>query len=360
MNRDIRLSAEVVEVEDSPEVIDAYFCEREWSDGLPIVPPTEERVRGMLAAIDRDPVESLGEMPPVWRRATVEKLAINAVMAGCLPEYFPVIVAAVDAMLDPSFNLYGVQATTHPVAPLVIVSGTYAERVGMNSGSGAFGPGNRANATIGRAIRLILLNIGGAWPGRGDMATQGQPSKYSYAIAENESLTPWEPLRVSLGFRAEQSTVTVFGGEGPHNVNDHVSATAAGILVNCADTMVTLGSNVGAYFSQSQLLLVLGPEHAATVAKDGLTRADVQRFCYETARMPLREWKLRGMYGIHDWPRWMRTITDDDATLPMVPSPDDIFVMVVGGPGKHSSVVPNCTFSRAVTRPIDCPPIATV
>src|SRR5436309_7094099 len=114
---------------------------------------------------DAEPGRALGAMPPLWRTATLEAIAVNAVMAGCLPEYFPVIVAAVDAMLDPSFNLYGVQATTHPVAPLVIVSGTYAERVGMNSGSGAFGPGNRANATIGRAIRLILLNIGGAWPG---------------------------------------------------------------------------------------------------------------------------------------------------------------------------------------------------
>ncbi len=352
MSAEIPLTAEVIELEDRPEAVDAYFTERRWSDGLPIVPPTEARVRAMLAATRRGPQETLGELPPAWREATVEKLAINAVVAGALPEHFPVVLAAVEAMLDPEFNLYGVQATTHPVAPLVVVSGPYAARIGMNAGSGAFGPGCRANATIGRAVRLILLNVGGAWPGQGDMATQGSPAKYTYAIAENEAATPWEPLRVALGFGAEESTVTVFGGEGPHNVNDHVSTTAAGILTVCADTMRGLGSNVGWYLSQSQVLLVLGPEHAATVAGDGFGRADVQRFCFDQARRSLLESKLSGMYGIQDWPGWMNAIVDDEARLPLVPAPEDILVMVAGGPGKHSCVVPNCTFSRAVTRAI--------
>jgi hypothetical protein len=287
-------------------------------------------------------------MPPVWRQATIEKLAVNAVMAGCDPTYFPVIVAAVEAMLDPAFNLYGVQATTHPVAPLVIVNGEYGRRIGLHSGSGCFGPGFRANATIGRAIRLILMNIGGAWPGRYDMATQGSPAKFSYVIAENEEANPWGPLR-------DGDTVTVYGGEPPHNVNDHVSTTAAGILNNVADTAVSLGSNVGWYFSQAQLLVAFGPEHAATVHADGFSRADVQRFVFEYARQPLRSMKLGGMWGIHDWPRWMNAVTDDDAMLPRVPSADEIFVMVAGGPGKHSSVIPNCTFSRAVSRPIRVP-----
>jgi hypothetical protein len=157
---------------------------------------------------------------------------------------------------------------------------------------------------------------------------------------------------VALGYRADQSVVTVYGGEPPHNVNDHVSTTAAGILNNVSDVAATLGSNVGWYFSQSQLLVVLGPEHAATVAGDGLTRADVQRFVFEHARLPLGRLKLGGMWGMHDWPLWMRTATDDSVVLPQVPSPDDVFVMVGGGPGKHSAVVPNCTFSRAVSRPI--------
>ena len=330
-------------VDDTPEAVLAAFCERQWCDGLPIVPPTEERVRAMLGGAPGD--RSLGVMPPLWRLATLEKLAVNAVMAGCEPAAFPLIVATVEAMLDPSFNLYGVQATTHSVAPLLIVHGPIAAELGVHSGSGCFGPGFRANATIGRAIRFILLNVGGAWPGRHDMATQGSPAKFSYCIAERVDASPWGALR-------EDSAVTVFGGEPPHNVNDHVSTTAAGILATVADTAVSLGSNVGWYFSQSQLLIVLGPEHAKTIAADGLSRADVQRFVFENARLPLRTLKLGGMWGIHDWPRWMNAVSDDDALLPQVPSPDDVMVMVAGGPGKHSAVVPNCTFSRAVSRPV--------
>jgi len=332
-----------ITVLDTPEAVLAAFCERQWCDGLPIVPPTEARVRAMLGGAPGD--RSLGVMPPLWRLATLEKLAVNAVMAGCEPGAFPLIVAAVEAMLDPSFNLYGVQATTHPVAPLLIVHGPIAAELGVHSGSGCFGPGFRGNATIGRAIRLVLLNIGGAWPGRHDMATQGSPAKFSYCIAEHVEATPWGALH-------EENVVTVFGGEPPHNVNDHVSTTAGGILATVADTAVSLGSNVGWYFSQSQLLIVLGPEHARTIAGDGLSRADVQRFVFEHARLPLRTLKLGGMWGIHDWPGWMHAITDDDALLPQVPSPEDVLVIVAGGPGKHSSVVPNCTFSRAVSRPI--------
>jgi hypothetical protein len=304
----------------------------------------------MLAGARAGGHESLGLMPPLWRESTLEKLAVNAVMAGCEPAYFPAIAAAVQAMLDPVFNLYGVQATTHPVAPLVIVSGPSARALGLHSGAGLFGPGFRANATIGRAIRLILMNVGGAWPGRHDMATQGSPAKFSYVIAEREDVSPWEPLHVSLGFGADQSVVTVYGGEPPHNVNDHVSTTAAGILNNVSDVAATLGSNVGWYWSQSQLLVVLGPEHAATIAADGFTRGDVQRFVFEHARLPLGRLKLGGMWGMHDWPLWMQKVTDDSAMLPQVPSADDVLVMVAGGSGKHSAVVPNCTFSRAVSR----------
>ena len=333
-----------IEVDDAPEAVLEAFVTREWCDGLPIVPPTADRVRVMLG--DAEPERALGAMPPLWRTATLEAIAVNAVMAGCRPEYFPVIVAAVDAMLDPDFNLYGVQATTHPVAPLVIVNGAYGRRIGLHAGSGCFGPGFRANATIGRALRLILMNVGGAWPGRHDMATQGSPAKFSYCIAENEEASPWGPLQ-------DGDAVTVYGGEGPHNVNDHASTTASGILSTVSHTAATLGSNVGWYFSQSQLLVVLGPEHARTIAGDGLTRADVQRFVYEHARLPLATLKLGGMWGMHDWPAWMMALRDDEVRPPQVPSPDDVLVVVAGGPGKHSSVVPNTCFSRAVSRPIE-------
>jgi hypothetical protein len=333
----------LVELDDDPQAVLAEFCARGWCDGLPIVPPTEERVRAMLDGAPAD--RSLGKLAPLWREATLEKLAVNAVMAGCEPGALPVLAAAVGAMLDPVFNLYGVQATTHPVAPLAIVHGPVAARLGFHAGSGCFGPGFRANATLGRALRLILMNVGGAWPGKHDMATQGSPAKFSYCIAERVDASPWGPL-------VADDAVTIFGGEAPHNVNDHVSTTAAGILTNIADTAVSLGSNVGWFFSQSQLLVVLGPEHAATIASDGLTRADVQRYVFEHARLPLRLLKLGGMWGMQDWPAWMNASRDDDALLPQVPSPDDVFVIVAGGPGKHSAVVPNCTFSRAVTRPV--------
>ncbi len=332
-----------LEVDDSAEAVLAAFVERDWCDGLPLVPPTRERVDAMLGGADG--ARSLGPMPPLWRETTLEVLAVNAVMAGCRPPDFPVIVAAVEAMLDPVFNLYGVQATTHPVAPLVVVHGEYGRRIGLHAGSGCFGPGFRANATIGRAVRLILMNVGGAWPGRHDMATQGSPAKFSYCIAENAEASPWGPLH-------EGDAVTVYGGEAPHNVNDHVSTTASGILSVVANTAVSVGSNVGWYLSQSQLMIVFGPEHAATVAGDGLTRADVQRFVFETARLPLRKLKLGSMWGIQDWPLWMNAVRDDDALLPQVPSPEDVFVIVAGGPGKHSCVVPNCCFSRAASRPI--------
>jgi hypothetical protein len=333
----------IIGVDDAPEALLAEFSRRAWCDGLPIVPPTAERVTAMLDG--RDGSRVLGVMPPLWRQASLEKLAVNAVMAGCEPAAFPILVAAVEAMLDPAFNLYGVQATTHPVAPLLVVNGPYGRQIGLHSGSGCFGPGFRANATLGRAVRLVLLNVGGAWPGRYDMATQGSPAKFAYCIAENEAASPWGPLR-------DGDVVTVYGGEGPHNVNDHVSTTAAGILANVTDTAVSLGSNVGWYFSQAQLMVVLGPEHARTIADDGLDRADVQRFVYENARQPLSLVRLGGMWGMHDWPRWMNATSDPDARLPRVPSPDDVFVVVAGGSGKHSAVVPNCTFSRAVSRPI--------
>ncbi len=166
-----RLTSHQIEVADDYEAVQRLYLELGWSDGLPIIPPTPERVEAMLHTVDLTPDRIITEIPPNWGGATVEKLAVNAVMAGCLPECFPVIVAAVDAMGDPAFNLYAIQATTHPCAPLLIVNGPIRETLGINASSGAFGPGWRANATIGRAIRLMLLNVGGGYPGVGDMAT---------------------------------------------------------------------------------------------------------------------------------------------------------------------------------------------
>src|SRR2546422_111037 len=210
------------------EEIDALYQERGWTDGLPIVPPTEAAVREFLRWTDRDPRDVLGVLPPRQGEATVERVAANAVMAGCRPEYLPVVLAGIEALADPLFNLDAIQATTHPVAPLLVVNGPIAREIGLNAGYNAFGQGFRANVTIGRAVRLVLMNVGGGLPGSGDRATQGSPAKLAYCVAENEAESPWEPLHVEAGFPRDVSVVTVFGCEGPHNIQDHYSNTGLG------------------------------------------------------------------------------------------------------------------------------------
>ena len=284
----VHLEAQHIELVDDYDAVQDLYLERGWSDGLPITPPTPQRVQAMLAATNLDPSHVVAQLPPNWGNATVERLAINAVMAGCLPGYLPVIIAGVDAMSDPAFNLYAVQATTHSCAPLFIVNGPIREKLGMNNSSGAYGPGWRANATIGRAVRLALLNIGGGYPGVGDMSTQGAPSKYTYCVAENEEGNPWEPLHVERGFSADQSTVTVVGGEPPHNINDHTGASAEEILTIVAGAMAVTGANNA--YTGGETLLALGPEHAATMADDGFSKADIRDWLHQHARIPLERY----------------------------------------------------------------------
>src|SRR5215475_11269875 len=185
----------------------------------------------MLRYTDRQPRDVIAVLPPRQGEATVERMAINAVMAGCRPEFFPVVVTAIEALADPAFNLDSVQATTHPVAPLMIVNGPIARELGINSGYNAFGQGFAPNLTIGRAVRLILMNVGGGLPGTGDRSTQGSPAKIAYCVAENEAENPWEPLHVEAGLPADVSTVSAFGCEAPHNIQDHFSATGLGVLL---------------------------------------------------------------------------------------------------------------------------------
>ena len=191
------------------------FLERGWTDGLPVVPPTEDRVRAALDAGGRLPSDILGTEPVRGRVITAEKVAVNAVMAGCLPEYFPVVTATLEAMCEPQFNLHAVTVSTMGAAILTVVNGPAAREVGLGSGVSVFGPGNRANATIGRAIRLVVMNVTGAKPGELDKATMGHPGKYTWCMAECEETSPWEPLHVERGFREDESTVTVFPGLSP-------------------------------------------------------------------------------------------------------------------------------------------------
>ena len=254
----------------APDDLDAFqvfVMDRGWGDGLPVIPPTAERVARMVTGARRRRDDVVAVLAPRLGVATVEEVAVNAVMAGALPEHLPVVIAALEALADPAFNLQAVQTTTHPCSPLLIVNGPIAARLGMNASGNALGQGTRANAVIGRAVRLALLNLGGARPGREDRATQGHPGKYSYCVAENEAASPWESLAVERGFGAGNSTVTVCGSEAPHNVNDHASSTPEGIVTTVAYTAATVGHNN--IYLGGEPLIVLGPEHAATVAAVG-------------------------------------------------------------------------------------------
>ena len=323
--------------------------ERGWGDGLPIVPPTTQRVEKMLEYCDRPWDQPIASVPPRNGAATPLRVAANAVMAGCRPEYFPLLMLAVEAMCEQPLNLYGLQTTTHPVAPLVIVNGPVAQELDINAGHNAFGPGRPANATIGRAIRLALLNIGGAIPTVGDMATMGQPGKYSYLVAENEAANPWEPLHVERGFDRETSTVTIVGAEGPHNINDHESVTAEGILRMTCGTVAITGSNNPYYAGEP--LIAFGPEHAATVAAGGYSKADVKRHIFEHATVPLGSFSLENVerrFRVKFADRYANA--DGDARVPMAQRAEDIMIIVLGGAGKHSMYIPTFGETRSVTR----------
>ncbi|MDH5534906.1 MAG: hypothetical protein OEZ08_04940 [Betaproteobacteria bacterium] len=339
----------LVECDDDPEAVFELLCAKGWSDGLPVIPPTPERVERMLAYCDRDIEAPIVKIPPRYGAATPIRVAANAVMAGCKPNYFPLVLLALEAMAEEQYNLYGTQATTHPCTPMLIFNGPVAKEVGINAGNNAMGNYFRANAAIGRAVRLALVNIGAAIPGVGDMATAGTPAKFTFCVAENEDASPWEPLHVELGFPQEASTVTVVAAEGPHNVNDHESLTAEGILVMVAGTMAITGSN-NAYYD-GQPVLAFGPEHAATVAGDGMSKAEVKRWLFDRASLPMSKFSKEGIER-----RFRRKRADKFANAPldtpvrMVGKPEDLIVIVTGGAGKHSQYVPTFGNTRAATR----------
>jgi len=337
------LTSKRVEVPADSDDFQAEMERRGWSDGLPMVPPTEARVAAFVDASGREAGEVVAKLPPTWAEATIEKIAVNAVLAGCRPAYMRVIVAAIAAAAQEPFNLYAIQTTTHPCGVLVIVGGPVAAELEMNSGYGAFGPGNRANATIGRAVRLVLMNVAGARPGVLDRATQGTPAKYTYCVAENAADSPWPPFRVSIGFAETDSVVTVVAGEGPHNINDHGSTSAASLLRQVASSIAIPGSN-NAYMKGDSFLF-LGPEHARQLAAEGLSREDVQARLFEAARIP------REMFGPGQLEHIVAglspaAIAISGEALALGVSPDDIKVLVVGGDGRHSAWVPTFGMTR--------------
>jgi hypothetical protein len=345
-----RHRVEVVRASDAVEEVNCLFEARGWTDGLPVVPPTLGRVEALCASTARSPADALGEVEPLRGVATVEKVAANAVMAGCGPEHFPVVLAAVDAVLDPAFNMRGVQTTDESVTPLLIVSGPVARRAGINSGFGALGPGWRANAAIGRAVRLVMQNLGGGWPGAVSLSGLGQPGRYTLCLAERDD-SPWPALREELGYPPEQSTVTVLRAESTIQVTGGL-AEVASVMASAASAFTML--------HEGRVAVVVAPFVAGRLAAQGWSKADVRRFLYSQARVPVAGWKqwwLRMM--AREWPAWVRD-AEPTGAVPVVQEPDDITVIVAGAdlPIPQLAYFPSwgfppCRVTREIIAPVD-------
>jgi hypothetical protein len=336
--------AGLVEVPDDLAEFNRFFL-----DGLPLVPPTEERVAAMLRHTRRARDEVVAKVAPAYGAATVEGIAINAVLAGCYPEYLPVLIAAAEAIATPALNLQGMQATTNPVAVFLIVNGPIVQRLGVNSGNNCFGPGAWANATLGRAVRLIQQNIGGALPGEMDQCTQGQAAKYTLCCAENEDANPWEPLHVERGFASGQSTVTVVGALSTLNMNSHAK-DAADLLRVIGDTMAYPVSSDYVYGGAPWI--VLSPEHAHILAREGLSKADVKQRLWEASKLAASRLSARDFARVANGRRAELGDITCETMLPISTAPESIGIVVAGGPGTHSVYVPVSAHSRAVTREV--------
>jgi len=315
-----------------------FFLEKEWSDGFPVVTPTEERIARMLTGTARDHDDVIGSIPPAMEVATVRSVAVHALMAGCRPEYLPVVIAATELMLRDEFNVNGVQGTMHGVAPMMIVNGPYAADIGIHGGNGCMGPGFRANATIGRAIRLILMNLGAGIPGVSSMTIFGMPSRFTYCLTENMEDHPWESLSVSKGYSGDENVITMAMVESPRFCFDDVSDEPIRLMNGIADTMVAMGSwNM---HTRSDMVVAMGPQHAAICANSGMSRADVHsRLCDMAGR------KVRDLKNGGNWRR-ERALAfpievdpdNDDFFIPAIKNPEDLQLIVAGGWGPCTAV----------------------
>jgi hypothetical protein len=340
-----RLMSQRFQAQDVDDAIELCFT-RGWSDGLPVVPPTEDKVQAMLAAVRLAPGHQVGYVAHRAVAITAEKVAINAVMAGCRPEYMPVVVAAVEGIADPAWSYHGPGTSTAGAGVLMIVNGPIARALDINAGDNLFGPGWRANLTIGRAVRLVMRNVCGSRPGTLDRGTLGHPGKLSYVIAENEAESPWTPLHVERGFRPEQSAVTVMAAEAPNQFYNQLSGTAEGVLTTLADNMRISGNVMG----QPHYCLVLAGEHMRTIAADGWDKKRIRQFVWERTHNSHAHLKrTQRMAGA--------ILPEDETTMrPLVATPDDILVVAAGGrAGAFSAFIPGWSSSkasRAVTKEI--------
>ncbi|MEY2435689.1 MAG: hypothetical protein QOF97_525 [Acidimicrobiaceae bacterium] len=337
-----------VEVADLEDEVEAMFA-RGWTDGLPVVAPTEARVLRMLEGTTRRPDEVVAIVPPDLVECTVEKVAVNAVLAGCRPEHLPVVLAALEAACTDEFNIHGVLATTMPVGPVVIVNGPIRERIAMNSGVNVLGQGNRANSTIGRALQLVIRNVGGGRPGGVDRAAQGNPGKLSFCFPEDEAGSPWEPLHVELGYAEDASTVTLFAGEGPRGVVDQLSREPDSLARSFAACLRTVQHpKLPIVFDA---VLVIGPEHARVFREAGWSKAKLRERLHELTLLEGAD-IVRGAGGIAEGvPEHLR-----DIQLPKFRPDGIIIVHAGGGAGLFSTIIAGwangATGSQPTTREI--------
>ena len=343
-----------IELDDDTD-LDEYCRTAGFADPLPVVPPTVKRVERMLAATQRAADEIIAHVPPCYGPATVEKIAANAVMAGCEPPMMRVLVPLVRAACDERFNLHGAQATTHFAAPLVIVNGPVRRELGFACGQNVFSNVARANSTLGRALQLILLNLGGARPTDIDMSTLGNPGKFSFCIAENEELSPWEPLHVEQGFRPEQSTVTLLAAEPPRGVSEHMARRGQTILKAISRTLATVWTYRACVAREA--LVVICPEHVETLKRDGFSKQQVRQTLYDITGVPVSAFDEEGE-GTEYVPFYEKITIDGVPCYRKFQTPEAIRIMVAGGTaGKFSAVIGNWVAgpvgSQMVTYPVD-------
>ena len=308
--------------------------ERGWTDGLPVMLPTEERVYRILQGTRRDPQEVIGSIPPNLVACTVEKVAINAVMAGCKPEFMPVVLAAIEAALTPDFNLHGVLATTNAIAPVVMVNGPMARAIGMNFGGNALGQGNRANAAIGRALQLVVRNIGGGRPGEIDRAVFGNPGKYSFCFAEDESDPRWDSFAVERGFAPDVSTVTLFAGDGVNPIIDHMSRRPEDLAHTYAGCLRAL-YNPG-QVNEVAAFLVVAPEHANVFYAAGWSKQRLKEELHSRLRIPLKD-VVEGRSG--RLPMSSEELADPERLIPKFRTGTLNIVRAGGSAGKYSAII---------------------
>ena len=316
-----------------------FFYQKPWSDGMPIIPPTQERVEQMLRGTRHDAGEEIGLVPPTFESLTVRRIAEHAVMAGAKPEYMPVLIGAMRAVLDEQLNMHGVQTTIHGVAPLLIVNGPYAKTIGINGDRGCLGPGFRANTTIGRTVRLILYNIGGGHPAA-SFSCFGSPARYSYCIAENEADSPWEPLSVTRGFKADDNVVTVVQCDAPQLVHDDANDDPERLHVAITDCMANFGG-MNAYRA-TDMVVVLAPDIADNFAKAGMSKTDVHRLLSAKAGKRVGDLKRGGLWREERLNRYVTKVDphDDNCWVPTIQEASRLFLVVAGGrPGATVAVM---------------------